>query len=73
MEDRDLINLSVPLPLLKKAHKLVTDRVKEIDALLLKGLEAAGFELELGRTVLGGRSSTGNGAAGIISMRAVPI
>ena len=48
MEDRDLINLSVPLPLLKKAHKLVTDRVKEIDAPLLKGLEAAGFELEFG-------------------------
>ncbi len=48
MEDRDLINLSVPLPLLKKAHKLVTEQVKKIDAPLLDGLERAGFELEFG-------------------------
>lgn len=47
-DDRDLINLSVPLALMKMAHKEITDRVKEIDKPLLEGLEKAGFRLDFG-------------------------
>lgn len=48
LDDRDLINLSVPLALLKTAHREITDRVKEIDKPLLDGLEKAGFRLDFG-------------------------
>jgi len=48
LEDRDLINASMPLPLTKVAHKLLTDEVKEIDRPLLDGLEKAGFRLAFG-------------------------
>jgi len=47
-DDRDLINLSVPLALMKTAHREITDRVKEIDKPLLDGLENAGFRLDFG-------------------------
>ena len=46
---RDILNSGVPLPVMKLAHKLVTDEVKRIDAPLLTRLEAAGFRLELWR------------------------
>jgi cation diffusion facilitator CzcD-associated flavoprotein CzcO len=45
---RDILNSSVPLPVMKLAHKIVTDEVKRIDAQLLGRLEAAGFRLEYG-------------------------
>ena len=45
---RDILNSGVPLPVMKLAHKLVTDEVKRIDAPLLTRLEAAGFRLEYG-------------------------
>ena len=48
LEDRDLINVSMPLELTKVAHKLITDRVKEVDKPLLDGLEKAGFRLDFG-------------------------
>jgi len=48
LEDRDLINASMPLPLTKVAHRLLTDTVKEIDRPLLEGLEKAGFRLDFG-------------------------
>ena len=48
MEDRDLINTSFPLPVMKQAHKLLTDKARELDAPLLQGLEKAGFRLEYG-------------------------
>lgn len=48
MEDRDLINTSFPLPVMKQAHKLLTDKSRELDAALLQGLEKAGFRLEFG-------------------------
>jgi hypothetical protein len=38
----------VPLPVMKIAHKLVTDEVKRLDAPLLGRLEAKGFRLEYG-------------------------
>ena len=48
LEDRDLINASMVLPLTKLAHKLLTDQVKQIDQPLLDGLAKAGFKLDFG-------------------------
>lgn len=48
LDDRDLINASMPLPLMKVAHKLLTDQVRAIDRPLLDGLERAGFRLDFG-------------------------
>lgn len=48
LDDRDLINASMPLPLMQVAHKLLTDQVREIDKPLLDGLEKAGFRLDFG-------------------------
>ncbi|MBK1657925.1 NAD(P)/FAD-dependent oxidoreductase [Paracraurococcus ruber] len=46
--DRDLLNQSFPLPVMKQAHRLLTDRARALDAELLAGLERAGFRLEFG-------------------------
>src|SRR3712207_5058605 len=48
LDDRDLINASFPLPVLKRAHKLLTDKTREYDAVLHEGLERAGFRLDFG-------------------------
>ncbi|MGB7302557.1 MAG: NAD(P)/FAD-dependent oxidoreductase [Burkholderiaceae bacterium] len=48
LEDRDLINASVPLPIVKKAHKILTEQVRQLDAPLLAQLAQVGFELEFG-------------------------
>lgn len=48
LDDRDLINASMPLPLMRVAHRLITDEVKQIDRPLLDGLEKAGFRLSFG-------------------------
>ena len=48
LADRDLINTSVPLQVLKQAHKLLTTRTRELDAEMLAGLERIGFRLEFG-------------------------
>ncbi len=48
LDDRDLINASMPLALMKVAHKQLTDQVREIDRPLLDGLEKAGFRLDFG-------------------------
>jgi len=45
---RDILNSGVPLPVMKLAHKIVTDEVKKIDAPLLSRLERVGFRLEFG-------------------------
>lgn len=45
---RDILNSGVPLPVMKLAHKIVTDEVKRIDAPLLSRLERVGFRLEFG-------------------------
>jgi cation diffusion facilitator CzcD-associated flavoprotein CzcO len=47
-EDRDLINVSVPLRMMKVAHKILTDESRRHDAALLEGLEKVGFKLEFG-------------------------
>jgi putative flavoprotein involved in K+ transport len=48
LDDRDLINSSFPLPVMKQAHKLLTARTRELDAELLSGLEKIGFRLDFG-------------------------
>jgi len=48
LEDRDLINASMPLPLTRIAHRILTERAKEYDRPLLEGLEKAGFRLSFG-------------------------
>ncbi len=45
---RDILNSGVPLPVMKLAHKIITDEVKRLDAPLLSRLERAGFRLEFG-------------------------
>ncbi len=45
---RDILNSGVPLPVMKVAHKLMTDEVKRLDAPLLTRLERVGFRLEFG-------------------------
>ena len=48
LEDRDLINTSFPVPVMKRAHRLLTDKAREYDAPLLAGLERVGFRLDFG-------------------------
>jgi cation diffusion facilitator CzcD-associated flavoprotein CzcO len=48
LEDRDLINTSFPLDVMKQAHKLLTDKSRELDAEMLSGLERIGFRLDFG-------------------------
>ncbi len=48
IEVRDTLNSSVPLAVMKLAHKIVTDEVRKLDAPLLRRLEKAGFRLEFG-------------------------
>src|SRR3982074_500183 len=48
LDDNDLIATSMPLPLAKKSHQLVTDLSKELDKDLLDGLRRKGFKLDYG-------------------------
>ena len=48
LADRDLINTSFPLPVMKQAHKLLTAKARALDAPLLEGLARIGFRLEFG-------------------------
>ncbi len=43
LEDRDLINVSVPLRVMKKAHRILTDQARAHDAPLLGGAGAGGL------------------------------
>jgi putative flavoprotein involved in K+ transport len=47
-EDCDLVTVSVPLALLRKAHQMHTARAREIDRPLLEALERTGFKLAYG-------------------------
>jgi len=47
-EDCDLVNNSFPLPLLAELHKDMTGRIAQMDDALLRGLRAAGFQLDFG-------------------------
>ena len=48
LEDCDLITTSMPLPLLRKTHILLTERAKNLDRELLDRLERVGFKLDFG-------------------------
>ncbi len=48
LEDCDLITASIPLPLARKNHILLTERAKNLDRELLDGLERVGFKLDFG-------------------------
>jgi cation diffusion facilitator CzcD-associated flavoprotein CzcO len=48
LDDNDLIAASMPLPLAKKSHQMVTDISKEFDKDLLDGLRDRGFKLDYG-------------------------
>jgi len=53
LEDCDLITVSVPLALLKRAHQLQTARAKELDRPLLDALARIGFKLDFGEDETG--------------------
>src|SRR5579883_15894 len=48
LEDCDLITTSVPLPLARKSHIMLTEQAKKLDQPLLDGLARAGFRLDFG-------------------------
>jgi putative flavoprotein involved in K+ transport len=48
LEDCDLITTSVPLPLARKSHQLLTEQAKQLDQDLLDGLARRGFRLDFG-------------------------
>jgi putative flavoprotein involved in K+ transport len=48
LEDCDLITASMPLPLTRKSHVLITEQAKKLDQDLLDGLARVGFRLDFG-------------------------
>src|SRR6202022_2451976 len=48
LEDCDLIATSIPLPLARKSHILLTEQAKNLDKDLLDGLRRVGFKLDFG-------------------------
>jgi cation diffusion facilitator CzcD-associated flavoprotein CzcO len=48
LEDCDLITASIPLPLARKSHILLTEQAKKLDTTLLDGLKRMGFRLDFG-------------------------
>jgi hypothetical protein len=48
LEDCDLITTSIPLPLARKSHRLLTEQAKKLDQDLLDRLECMGFKLDFG-------------------------
>jgi cation diffusion facilitator CzcD-associated flavoprotein CzcO len=48
LEDCDMVTISVPLALAKKAHQLASDHAKHLDRDLLQKLEQKGFRLDYG-------------------------
>src|SRR3954469_3527349 len=48
LEDNDLIATSLPLPVARKSHAMVTEQSKKLDKDLLEALSRAGFKLDFG-------------------------
>jgi hypothetical protein len=48
LTDCDLIATSIPLPLARKSHMLLTEQAKNLDKDLLDGLRRVGFKLDFG-------------------------
>lgn len=53
LEDNDLIATSMPTPLAKKTHVMLTEQSKELDKELLDGLHRVGFKLDFGEAGTG--------------------
>lgn len=53
LEDNDLIATSMPTPLAKKTHVMLTEQSKELDKELLDGLARVGFKLDFGEAGTG--------------------
>ena len=53
LEDNDLIATSMPTPLAKKTHVMLTEQSKEFDKELLDGLRRVGFKLDFGEAGTG--------------------
>jgi putative flavoprotein involved in K+ transport len=47
-EDCDLINISVPYPMLRRSYQLITAELARRDEELIAGLERAGFQVDFG-------------------------
>jgi cation diffusion facilitator CzcD-associated flavoprotein CzcO len=48
LEDCDLITTSMPLPLTRKSHVMITEQAKKLDQNLLDALARVGFKLDFG-------------------------
>ena len=48
LDDCDLITMSVPLPLARKSHIMLTEQAKKLDRELLDALASKGFKLDFG-------------------------
>ena len=53
LDDNDLIALSMPTPLAKKTHVMLTEQSKELDRETLEGLRRVGFKLDFGEAGTG--------------------
>jgi cation diffusion facilitator CzcD-associated flavoprotein CzcO len=53
LEDNDLIAASMPTPLAKKTHVMLTEQSMELDKELLEGLARVGFKLDFGEAGTG--------------------
>lgn len=53
LEDNDLIAASMPTPLAKKTHVMLTEHSKQLDKELLDGLARVGFKLDFGEAGTG--------------------
>ncbi|MBB4373121.1 putative flavoprotein involved in K+ transport [Bradyrhizobium sp. cir1] len=53
LEDNDLIAASMPTPLAKKTHVMLTEQSKQLDKELLDGLAGVGFKLDFGEAGTG--------------------
>ncbi|MEY9181518.1 cation diffusion facilitator CzcD-associated flavoprotein CzcO [Bradyrhizobium sp. USDA 326] len=53
LEDNDLIAASMPTPLAKKTHVMLTEKSKQLDKELLDGLARVGFKLDFGEAGTG--------------------
>jgi putative flavoprotein involved in K+ transport len=53
LEDNDLIAASMPTPLARKAHVMLTEQSKQLDKELLDGLRGVGFKLDFGEADAG--------------------
>lgn len=53
LEDNDLIAASMPTPLAKKTHVMLTEQSKQLDKELLDGLRNVGFKLDFGEAGTG--------------------